>query len=485
MLHNIAKSFMEIDMSNNNKTCHAYVSDVLADHDAVALANLLRNKQVSQSELVEAAIARAELVDPQLNAVEVECYDKAKKQAANKLSKSFFSGVPTFLKDNLDTVGLPTGHGSAAIYPRTAKKHDPYAKQYLSLGFNLLGKSTLPEFGFNATTEPAHKAATKNPWNTDYSTGASSGGSAALVAAGVVPLAHANDGGGSIRIPAACCGLVGLKPTRGRHIISEQARMLPINIVSEGVVTRSVRDTAYFHAEAERVYRNRRLPEIGQVLGPSKKRLRIGFVVDSITGYPTDAETRATLENTVSLLQQMGHEVVEMELPVPSSFIEDFSLYWGMLAYLVGKTGKLSFGMDFDIDKVDGLTKGLANMYRRQFYKTPKLLFRLKKAAVQYEETFKRFDAVLTPTLAHTTPELGHLSPNQPFEQLFDRLLRYVSFTPLANACGTPAIALPQGRTSNNLPISIQLSAKSGAERTLLELAYELEEANPWHYSFA
>ncbi|OUS29005.1 amidase [Gammaproteobacteria bacterium 45_16_T64] len=465
---------------NKNKTCHAFSTDILQDFDGVELAKLLKSKEISPHEVVEASIKRAQSVDPTINAVEHNCYLEAIKRSDKPLGPGFFAGVPSFIKDNTPVIGMPTNHGSATINSQPNTENGPYANQYLAQGFALLGKSVLPEFGFNATTEPNHRPATKNPWNTDYSTGASSGGAAALVAAGVVPIAHANDGGGSIRIPAACCGLVGLKPTRNRHVNGDQARSLPINIVSEGIVSRTVRDTARFHAEAEKYYKNKKLQPIGLVEGSGKKRLRIGLVIDSITGYPTDNETRHTMSKTADLLTSMGHHVEEMTLPVNPSFIEDFSLYWSMLAFLTQKTGRFSMDPSFDASQMDGLSLGLIDMYKKKFYKTPLFLYRLRKTYQQYANVFATYDAVLTPVLAHTPAKLGHISPTVPFDTLFERLMRYVSFTPLANTSGAPAISLPMGETDNNVPISIQLSANHGEERTLLELAYELEEAQPW-----
>ncbi len=469
---------------NKNNTVHAFCDDILADHDGVALAGLLRSKAISPKEVVEATIARANKVEPELNAIEVDCYERALQQAATQQTTAsgagFFAGVPTFIKDNTPVRGLPTHHGSDAIRAKPEKRHGPYTQQYLDQGFIVLGKSTLPEFGFNATTEPAHKDPTRNPWNIDYSTGASSGGSAALVASGVVPIAHANDGGGSIRIPAACCGLIGLKPSRGRHVDSSQAKLLPINIVSEGIVSRSVRDTACFHAEAEKYYRNGKLPEIGLVEGPSRKRRRIGMVIDSITGYATDGQTRSTVEQTAELLQSMGHTVEEMPMLIKHSFIEDFSLYWSMLAYMTRKTGKLSMDLSFDADRLDGLSIGLSEKFKKNFYKAPLFLARLRRTYQEYAEVFTHYDVILMPVLGHTTPKLGHISPNIPFDELFERLMKYVSFTPWANAAGGPALSLPMNVTENNLPISVQLVAGHGQERTLLELAFEIEQARPW-----
>lgn len=466
-------------MRFSEKTVHAFSNDALADHDAVALATLIRTGQLSAQEVTAAAVARAEKVNPALNAIELPSFDRALRNAAAPRTGAF-AGVPTFIKDNTDLQGLPSNQGSSAVNAHPARAHGAFTKQFLAQGIIPLGKSSLPEFGFNATTEYASRAPTRNPWHTDYSSGASSGGSAALVAAGVVPIAHANDGGGSIRIPAAACGLIGLKPTRGRLVDSEAARALPINIVADGIVSRSVRDTAHFYADAEKYFRNKKLPAIGLVEHPGKKRLRIGVVFDSITGHATDAATRATVQDTVKLLTDMGHHVEEVPLPIGPGFAQDFSIYWGMLSFLVSTFGKKIMSPDFDAARVDNLTRGLAGLYKKNALKTPLVLYRLKKSAQDYANFFRDWDLVLSPVLGHTTPELGWLSPAQEFDPLFERLLKYVSFTPLNNAAGSPAISLPMGATENGLPIAVHFSARHGDERSLLEIAYALEEARPW-----
>ncbi|HCT40982.1 MAG TPA: amidase [Moraxellaceae bacterium] len=461
------------------KTIHAFSGDILSDLDAVGIAELLRSGAVSAREVAEAAIARAHQVESHINAIELAAFEQALATADTR-TRGIFAGVPTFVKDNTDIRGLPTNHGSQAVNGRPARADGAFAQQYMDQGFVCLGKSTLPEFGFNASTEYMGSAPTRNPWHTDYSSGASSGGSAALVAAGVVAIAHANDGGGSIRIPAAACGLIGLKPTRGRLVDSEATRSLPVNIVSEGVVTRSVRDTAHFYAGAEQSYRNRKLAPVGLVKGPGTRRLRIGLVHDSITGNATDAETRATVNATAALLESMGHDVTEMPLPITKTFASDFSIYWGMLSFLVSTFGKKIMSPDFDASKLDNLSRGLASHYKKNFLKTPMVLYRLRKSQDDYARIFDDYDLILSPVLAHTTPKIGHLSPEQDFDSLFERLLNYVSFTPLNNASGGPAISLPMGATSLGLPIAVQFSANHGDERTLLEIAYALEEAKPW-----
>jgi len=457
---------------------HAFRDDALGDDDGVALAARIRAGEVSQAEVVAAAIERARQVMSTLNPVVHDDFDAALVRARQPVG-GIFGGVPTFIKDNTDLRGQPTAHGSRAVNPRPAKADAPIARQFLAQGFAVLGKSRLPEFGLNASTEYVDDPPVRNPWNPEFSPGASSGGSAALVAAGVVPIAHANDGGGSIRIPAACCGLIGLKPTRGRLVEPEASRVLPVRIVVEGVVTRSVRDTAQFFAAAAE-HGNRSLPEVGVVSGPSQRRLRVGLVVDSVTGHRTDDATRATVLATARLLEDMGHKVEEMTLSVPATFAEDFSIYWGMLSYLIAVSGKHMMSPDFDRAKLDSLTQGLGRLYKRNLWRTPAVILRLRRLAHEYAKVFDKLDVVLSPVLAHTPPRLGYLSPAQGFDSLFDRLQRYVAFTPLNNAAGGPGISLPMGATNEGLPIAVHFSANHGDERTLLELAFEIEAARPW-----
>lgn len=466
---------------------HTFTNDALGDDDATALAERIRSRDVSITEVTQASIERLQKAEPLVHGVVAERYQQMLETAA-KLDKEksladapFFTGVPTFIKDNTDVAGMPTRMGSDAIPAgHPAEETSPFAQQMLAQGFLCLGKSTMPEFGFNASTEPVHDAPSRNPWNLAYSTGASSGGAAALVASGTVPIAHANDGGGSIRIPAACCGLVGLKPSRGRVIDNDAASSLPINIISDGVVTRSVRDTANFIFQAEQYFRNTKLPNVGKVDGPPEKRLRIGLVLDSLNGHKTDDMTRQTVEATARQLEAQGHRIEPVPIPANSTFPDDFALYWALLAFGMKLNGRKLTHPDFDKRRVDELTQGLDRMFRRGFWRMPAVLWRLRRARFDYAKAMVGFDAVLTPVLGHTTPELGHLSPNVPFDTLFDRLSRYANFTPLANVTGAPAISLPMALTPENLPVSVQFMARHGDERTLLEIAFGLEADNPW-----
>jgi amidase len=464
--------------SRSARTVHAFGDDALGDHDATMLAELVLSRKVSPRELAAAAVARASRMQPFINGVHHPDYDRAVAEADSH-AEGWLAGVPGFVKDNVDVAGLPTNHGTDAFTARAAKKDSPFITQLRATGMTILGKSRLPEFGFSASTEYIRGEPVRNPWHLDYSAGASSGGSAALVASGVVPIAHANDGGGSIRIPAAVCGLVGLKPTRGRLVDDPLDRQMPVRIVTQGVLTRSVRDTARFLAAAESFQRPPNLPPIRYVEGPSHTRLRVGLVLASVTGAPTDAETRQAVLDTAALLEDLGHTVEETTLPVSPSFAEDFARYWALLGLLATSTGKM-LDKRFDVARTDNLTRGLAARSRRELPRIPQMIYRLHRATATYRAAFGQFDVLLSPVLTHTTPLLGHLAPTLDFEELFTRLEAYVGFTPLNNAAGSPAVSLPLGTTGLGLPLGIHLSADLGDERTLLELAYELEEARPF-----
>ncbi|MER8041731.1 amidase [Streptomyces sp. NPDC094032] len=464
-------------------TVHAFRDDALGEHDAVGLAAAIRRGEVGAAEAARDAAERVRAVEARLNAVQVRVEDPVPSASGG----GALAGVPAFVKDNTDYLGLPTGHGSAAFAPRPARRHAPFTRQFLSSGVTVLGKTRLPEFGFSPSTEYEGAEPVRNPWNTGFSAGGSSGGSAALVASGAVPIAHANDGGGSIRIPAACCGLVGLKPTRGRVVTNAQSRQLPLDIVSDGVLSRSVRDTAAFLAAAETHWRNPELPPVGLVEGPAERRLRIGFLVDSPNGVHADGDTRAAVLETVARLERLGHAVRPVELRIDPRFTDDFLTYWGMLSFLLGVTGR-TLGTGFDRHRMDGLSRGLREAYVKEWRRTPGVLRRLRRTREAYAAAFRGLDLVLTPVLAHTTPPIGHLSPAVPYGTLIERILAYVAFTPVDNVVGTPSLSLPVGATAAaataatgaGLPVGVMFSGRPGAERTLLELAFELEADRPF-----
>lgn len=300
-----------------------------------------------------------------------------------------------------------------------------------------------------------------------------------MVAAGVVPIAHANDGGGSIRIPAACNGLVGLKPTRGRLPLDKEAAQMPLHLVANGVLTRSVRDTAAFLREAEKAYRNPKLPPIGDVTHAGKQRLRIAVCTQSVAREASPEVRELTLKSA-ALLEELGHKVTEIDNPVPARFKDDFLLYWQFLAFAIVRGGRRMFGPSFDRTKLDNLTLGLHNNASRNLHKLPLAIARLSASRRLTARLSATYDVVLMPTLAEETPLFGHLDPTAPYEQIMGRLIDWVAFTPLQNATGDPAISLPLAESASGLPVGMMLSAVRGQDARLLELAYELEEARPW-----
>jgi amidase len=433
----------------------------------------LRRRKVSARELREAARARLAAVNDDLNAV-VRDLDVAPAVTGP------FAGVPSVLKDNEDLTGYPTLHGSWAPADTPATSTSPWVAQYLALGFEPIAKTTLPEFGLTASTESSRYGATRNPWDTTRSVGGSSGGSAALVAAGVVPIAHANDGGGSIRVPAAACGLVGLKPSRGRIIDAPELDRLPVNLVAQGVVTRTVRDTAYYLAEAERMYRSEALPPIGMVVRPENRRLRIGLFVDAVGGIPVDPRVRDAVREAGLTLQALGHQVDEITPPVDEDFGRDFLRYWALISFFLQKAGGRLLGTDFDSSRTELLTQELSRMARQQAVRIPGSLRRLVRASREPEPVYATYDALLSPVLSTPPPLIGELGPQVPPREHIVRLLRFASFTAWQNVTGSPAISLPLARTVDGLPIGVQVAAPLGEERRLLSLAYELEAAMPW-----
>lgn len=461
---------------------HAFGDDALGDLDAVGLSDAIRAGWVDRVEAVDAAIARTEAVNPALNGLAYKAFEQARKAASappSSGSARFFEGVPTFLKDNVDVAGQPTMRGADAWVPRNAVADGEFTRAYLATGPTPLGKTQMSEFGFSAAAEHPRLGPVRNPWDTEYTAGASSSGSGAFVAAGVVPIAHANDGGGSIRIPAACNGIVGLKPSRGRLPLDAELRRMPVGIVANGVLTRSVRDTAAFYREAERIWRNAKLAPVGDVTGPGRQRLRIAVATRSVL-RECGPELRELTLKTAGVLEELGHRVEHIDhQPVPDSFVDDFVLYWGFLALMQVCTGKRVFGDTFDRTRLDALTLGLERHTARNLHRLPGAILRLRRMRRFSAEFYQTYDALLTPTLADLTPRVGHLAPTE-YQQVMDRLIDWVAFTPLQNVTGDPAISLPMAQSAEGMPVGMMLAADLGQDALLLELAYELEEARPW-----
>lgn len=462
---------------------HAFEDDALGELDAVALADAIKSGRLSRAEAVEAAIARTEAVNPALNGLACQAFDQARAKALEPGSDGeFFAGVPTFVKDCVDVAGLPTMSGTDAWVPMLAAADSDCTRQYLATGLISLGKTQLPELGLGASAEHPRLGSVRNPWNTDYTAGGSSSGSAALVAAGAVPIAHGNDGGGSVRIPASCNGLVGLKPSRDRLPLDDRPRLVPLRILANGVLTRSVRDTAAFYREAERIWRHPTLPPIGDVRHPGKQRLRIA-VITRTAKRECSPELRELTLKSAELLEELGHRVDYVEtLPVSSSVTADFRLYWALMAKWQVTIIERAHGDTFDASRLNNLTLGLDRYARRNMHRLPLAIMRLRATRRRTAQFFGTYDAVLTPTLADETPRLGFFDPTgtADSQQIMDRGVHWNAFAWLQNITGEPAISLPLAESASGMPVGMMLHADVGREARLLELAFELEEARPW-----
>ncbi len=449
----------------------------LASWDAVETAARIAKKDVSTKEVVEGAVKRAQAMQ-HLGALITPTFERALERASTTPTGPF-AGVPSALKDLVQVKDVRTTFGSRGGAPTTPKKSEPWVQAFEGLGFISLGKTATPELGLTATTEPLGFPPCRNPWDPTRSPGGSSGGAASLVASGVVPLAHASDGGGSIRIPAACCGLVGLKPTRGRFDM-EGSNLLPVNVATQGVVTRTVRDTVAFWAELSKVAPRKGLPSMIPERGGAPKQLRVGLVVDPPHVTPVTQENLDAVQAVAKQLEALGHHVEALAKPIDAKFSDDFLAYWAFVAWVQASTMTLLNQRDFNDSLFDGWTRGLGRRFSSSRVASAKAMYRLRSFHQQFLTHFQRFDVLLSPTLAHAPPPLGHLAPDVEMDLQFSRLTAYVPFTPPYNVSGAPAMSLPLVRDAKGFPIGVQFGANLGNERVLLELATQLEEAMPW-----
>lgn len=456
------------------KNIHTYNIGILENYDATEIAEKIKKKEFSSKEAVECAIERAKSVDEQLNAIVTPCYTQASENS-KILKVGIFAGVPTFIKDLNDVKGIPSYKGSAAFNVKPAKKNDKIVDQILSItGSVVLGKSSTSEFGLLPCGETLQHGETRNPWNTAHSTGGSSAGAAALVAAGVVPFAHASDGGGSIRIPSSCCGLVGLKPSRGRNIMSI-SEVAPIDIAQDGIVSRTVRDSARYIAGLESYHTNTKLNTIGLVEHSGKKRLKIGMFTHSATGVDSHADVVDTVLKTGKLLEELGHHVEYINNPFEHKVTRDFLVYWSFLAFGTFITEYLSNGISFNHLKTAKFTKELGSVFPLLSLRAYSSIKNLKNHTNEYHSILEDYDLLLSPTLSHPAPKIGHFGTDVDTLEVIIKLNAYVNFTTTQNITGAPAISLPMGISKDGLPIGVQFASRLGDEKTLLELAYELE----------
>jgi amidase len=470
--------------------------DELARLDATAQAQLIRTGQLSPREAVDAAIERIERVNPRLNAVIHPLYGKARAAAADPdLPTGPFRGVPILVKDLLCiTAGDPYHAGLRMLRDANwVEPDDAYmAAKLRQAGFIVVGKTNTPELGSMTTTEPVAYGATHNPWDLDHSSGGSSGGSASAVAAGMTAVAEANDGGGSIRIPASACGLVGLKPSRGRISLGPQLADMWSGCVCEGVVTRSVRDTAalldvvsgympgdpFTAPPPLRPYRD----EVGAAPG----RLRIGLMTRAPGGtVPVHPECVAAAEAAARTLAGLGH-VVEADFPTAMddpSAIGDFSIV--VTSWIVRDLEYWSrrCGRPIGPATVEGHNLTLFEMGRAQsahdYIRAVEHLQGHSRNMLQWWA--QGYDLLVTPTMAEPPARLGEFAPTpQDPARGFTRSVPFAIFTSPFNITGQPAISLPLASTTRGLPIGVQLVAAYGREDLLVRVAAQLEEAVPW-----
>ncbi|MEO8114816.1 MAG: amidase, partial [Phenylobacterium sp.] len=442
----------------------------------------LRRGELSAADAVATAIDRAEALQGRLDALVNSDFDRALAEARAGGQTGPFAGVPFLIKDLDDYVGLPTRNGSqSGRFSDRATTQSPYIDAFDRAGLIVIGKSATPEYGFLPTTEPMATGLTRNPWDLARSSGGSSGGAAAAVAAGVVPFAHATDGGGSIRIPAACCGLFGLKPSRGRMIGTRFAVQVSDLDVSHAV-TRSVRDSAALFAATEDP--SGRFAPVGLVTRPGRRKLRVGLLIENGVGHQPAPEVVRATEDAARLVASLGHHVEPAHWPMDGQqFIQDFLLLWAAGARGLVEGLARAMGRKPDTHLLEPFTLGMAEMAAKApSAALPAALQRLAADATAYDAWFAayRFDVILSPVLSTPPPLLGEVGPLVAFDTVVARLVEYVGYTPLHNIAGAPAMSVPLTWTPEGLPVGMMFAARPGDERTLFELAYQLEAARPW-----
>jgi amidase len=463
-----------------------------SDYDAVGLAELVRNRDVTPAELVEAAIERIERHNPTLNAVVFKGYDDARRQARESLAEGPFRGVPFLIKDlGMPVAGWPRSSGSKFTRGAVDAQDGGLTTRYRASGVVLLGKTNTPEFGITGTTESAALGPCRNPWNPKHIAGGSSGGSASAVAAGIVPMAHASDGLGSIRIPAACCGLVGLKVTRDRNPNLPDGYDYAAGSVVDHVVGRTVRDSAvmldatgyaepgspYSLPTKERLY--------AQEILRSPGRLRINWSSETPSGKPIDPEIQSALERTAEMLTHLGHEVVERGLGIDYRALFAARRAAGAANFAAGMARLADeLGRQPKADELEPLTwsilkagQGVSGADAFRSLQEMRMLNRKTLLA------FEGIDVYLSPVLGTPVPEIGYMDPVKlDPQEVNKRQGRVFPFTPPFNFSGQPSISLPLEMDSNGLPIGMMFTSKYADEATLFRLAAQLEKEVSWHH---
>jgi amidase len=451
--------------------------------DAVEMARLVRERQITAADLAETALARIEELRA-LNAV-ADLADGARAGPAGEgalAGQGALAGAPFAVKELLAWPGLPWTMGSRLMAANPAPGLSPYAARIRDCGLNVICSATSSEFGLLGSTESALRGPTLNPWRDGLSAGGSSGGSAALVAAGILPMAHGDDAGGSLRVPAGLCGVFGFKPSNRRC-----APALPdapgfAALVVEHCMSRSVRDSAVLLAATERTGQDAVYPSAGVIEGPSAVRLRIAVLTPTLLGREPDDAVARELDRAAKLCESLGHHVEIAGPPdidgqaLSDGFFTAAALAMAQLARMAAQT----LGHPPGPAELEPFTLELIDWAATLGPDAPAGCERaLADGGRAYLRLFDRCDVVLSPTLARVSWPIGHLSPAAGRETLIRRTEEAVGYTPIQNVAGCPAMTVPLGR-HDGLPVGIHFAAAPGADRLLLALAYELEAAAPW-----
>jgi amidase len=452
--------------------------DHLARLDGVAQAQLVAQGELTALDLLDACQRRLELTNPVLHAVVTHDFEAARARAQRDLTGAF-AGVPFLFKDLCAYPGLRCSFGSRLFKQHVPTSGSPFSERLDAGGLVTVGKSACSEFGLIGSTETLLEGVTHNPWGLTLSASGSSGGAAAAVAAGIVPLAHASDGGGSIRGPAASAGLFGLKPSRGRSVPSSATSSEFDALVSDGCISRSVRDTALFLSLVES---SSALPPLGHVRGPSGRRLRIGYSSTTLIGTQPEAECLRALESTVQLCQELGHRLEA----APPPRVDGHALSRGFFTFagsaLAGMVALLEPMLGRHVGKGDlePVTLELILAAGEALAQGVDVRATFESATRAYLDALAPYDLWLTPTYATRPWDLGWLSPLLPRAELIARTEQAVCYTPIQNIAGCPAMSVPLYWAPGDLPIGSHFAAAPGREDLLLGLAYELEQARPW-----
>lgn len=464
-----------------------------ASHDALSLAALVRDGEVSPLELLEAAIGRAQEQDARLNFIAQELFDYARERIAAGLPDGPFRGVPFLIKDlHMHIVGQRSGQGSRFYNDYRPDFTSELVNRHEAAGLVIFGKTTTPEFGLTGTTESLAEGPTRNPWNLSHSAGGSSGGAAAAVAAGVIPLAHASDGGGSIRIPASNCGLFGLKPSRGRVPMGPQRTEGWGGNSTNGAISRSVRDSAALLDATAGIEPGSRYsaPEpqgsfLSQV-GADPGRLRIALMLTPISGAPVAQEVKDAVLATARLCESLGHHVEEAGPQVDAAAMgaANFALISTALASDLDERAAAT-GLPISPETLEKITLGFYG-YGQQVPGTAvaKANVTLQEIAVAVARFMDDYDVILSPVLADPPPKLGVFDLDKDdFAAWGQAVGAHTAFTGLFNATGQPSMSVPLGKSREGLPIGSMFTARYGDEAGLLRLAGQLERAAPWFNS--